>query len=197
MSRTADNKKPPQGMTRRALLRTGLRFAAIGGLAGGATALAGVGRSRRGNTVWQIDPYKCMRCGNCQTYCVLKPSAVKCVHAFPMCGYCEICTGFLPLGNIGNNEAAENQVCPTAAIKRTWVEQQFYEYRIDESLCVGCGKCVEGCSQRGNGSLFLQIRHDRCVNCNQCAIAAACPSRAISRVSASTPYIIKTRGHKA
>ena len=29
--------------------------------------------------------------------------------------------------------------------------------------------------------LFLQIRHDRCVNCNACSIADACPSRAIRR----------------
>jgi electron transport complex protein RnfB len=37
----------------------------------------------------------------------------------------------------------------------------------------------------------MQIRHDRCLNCNQCSIASVCPSDAISRVAASEPYKIK------
>jgi Na+-translocating ferredoxin:NAD+ oxidoreductase subunit B len=40
--------------------------------------------------VWQIDPFKCTQCGQCKTNCVLTPSASKCVHAFPMCGYCDL-----------------------------------------------------------------------------------------------------------
>ena len=43
--------------------------------------------------VWQLDPAKCISCGNCATYCVLDESAVKCVHNFTMCGYCDLCTG--------------------------------------------------------------------------------------------------------
>ncbi len=87
--------------------------------------------------------------------------------------------------------AAENQLCPTGAIERRFVEDPYYQYSIDEPLCIGCGKCVEGCEAFGNGSLFLQIRHDRCVNCNQCSIAAACPSDAFVRVPASKPYLLK------
>ena len=34
--------------------------------------------------VWQIDPYKCTACEQCKTSCVLTPSAVKCMNAFPM-----------------------------------------------------------------------------------------------------------------
>jgi electron transport complex protein RnfB len=39
--------------------------------------------------------------------------------------------------------------------------------------------------------LHLQIRHNLCLNCNQCSIASNCPSDAISRVPADEPYIIK------
>ena len=88
--------------------------------------------------------------------------------------------------------AAENQLCPTAAIKRTFVEDPYYEYTIDEKLCIGCAKCVEGCNRFGNGSLFLQIRHDRCVHCNECAIARTCPGDAFRRVPSNQPYLLKT-----
>jgi electron transport complex protein RnfB len=39
--------------------------------------------------------------------------------------------------------------------------------------------------------LFLQVRHDRCLNCNQCAIATVCPSGAFKRVPADHPYLFK------
>jgi electron transport complex protein RnfB len=142
--------------------------------------------------VWQIDPYKCVACGNCATYCVLEESAVKCVHAHEICGYCKICFGFFEPEPFAITEGAENQLCPTGALLRKYVEDPYYEYTIDESLCNGCGKCVKGCNAFGNGSLSLQVRHDRCVNCNECAIAAACPSGAFQRVPADHPYILKT-----
>ncbi len=143
--------------------------------------------------VWQIDPFKCTSCGRCATHCVLNPSAVKCVHAYPICGYCDLCGGYLKPGHIDRNTAAENQLCPTAAIKRRYIEAPYYEYSINEDLCIGCGKCVKGCSAFGNGSMHLQIKHDLCVNCNQCSIERVCPSDAIIRVVASKPYLIKDR----
>ena len=42
-----------------------------------------------------------------------------------------------------------------------------------------------------NGSLYLQVMHDRCVNCNECAIAVACPSDAFVNVASSKPYRMK------
>jgi electron transport complex protein RnfB len=108
-----------------------------------------------------------------------------------MCGYCRICFGFFGPEPHDINEGAENQLCPTGAIKRTFVEDPYYEYTIDEPLCMGCGKCVLGCNTFGNGSLFLQVRHDRCLNCNECSIAAACPSGAYKRVPADKPYLLK------
>jgi electron transport complex protein RnfB len=123
---------------------------------------------------------------------VLEQSAVKCVHAFAMCGYCNLCTGYFEPEPNALTTAAENQLCPTAAIQRTFIEDPYYEYTIDEKLCIGCAKCVEGCNRFGNGSLFLQIRHDRCVNCNECSIARTCPGDAFRRVPAKQPYLLKT-----
>jgi len=179
-------------VTRREFLTNGARGALLLGLGTSVGALTVRGRTK--DTVWQIDPNKCIACGNCATYCVLNPSAVKCVHAFAMCGYCDLCTGYFEPEPNALNTGAENQLCPTGAIKRAFVEDPYYEYTIDEALCIGCGKCVKGCNAFGNGSLFLQVRHDRCVNCNECSIAAACPSNAFTRVGADQPYLLKDRG---
>jgi electron transport complex protein RnfB len=182
-----------QNIDRRRFLRDGFWGACLAGVG----ALAGllVAKVRKTNTVWQIDPEICIACGNCATYCVLEESAVKCVHAYARCGYCRICFGFFGPEPFEITEAAENQVCPTGAIQRRFVEDPYYEYTIDESLCIGCGKCVKGCNTFGNGSLFLQVRHDRCLNCNECSIAAACPSGAYQRAPADKPYILKKVEH--
>jgi electron transport complex protein RnfB len=141
--------------------------------------------------VWQIDPYKCTSCELCKTSCVKTPSAAKCTNAFPKCGYCDFCPGYLRQGVKTFNTAAENQLCPTGAIKRKFIEEPYFEYTIDETLCDGCSKCVKGCADFGNGSLYLQIMHNLCVNCNHCAIARKCPSDAVIRVPANEPYIRK------
>ncbi len=143
--------------------------------------------------VWQIDPLKCTTCGQCKTHCVLTPSAVKCTHKYEMCGYCDLCGGYLRQGVRTISTGAENQICPVGAIKRVFIEEPYFEYTIDEELCDGCAKCVRGCLDFGNGSLYMQIRHDLCVNCNECSIARACPSNAVSRVSVDAPYNIKDR----
>lgn len=172
--------------TRRDFFRNGLRVAGLTG----AGVIAGVmtHRSSADDTVWQIDPRKCLNCSRCATHCVLEQSAVKCVNWFPICGYCDMCTGyFYPQPN-KQTTAAENQLCPTGAILRKFVEDPYYEYTIDESLCIGCAKCVEGCRVFGNGSFHLQVRHDRCLNCNECAIAKACPGDAFYRPPANDPY---------
>ncbi|MBN2216921.1 MAG: 4Fe-4S binding protein [Pirellulales bacterium] len=143
------------------------------------------------NNLWQIDPNKCVACGNCATHCVLDKSAAVCKHAFRMCGYCNLCTGYFEPEAAELTTGAENVLCPTGAIVRTFVEDPYYEYTIDEPKCIGCAKCVKGCIAFGNGSLYLQIDQDRCMHCNECAIAVACPSEAVRRVTAETPYLPK------
>jgi electron transport complex protein RnfB len=178
---------------RRQFLGNAARVSGLAVAAGAAGFLAG--RSGQADqTRWQIDPDKCIGCGNCATYCVLDESAVKCVQCFDMCGYCDICTGYFDTNYMDLSTAAENQLCPTGAVVRHFIEekagQRFYEYTIDLPLCIGCGLCVKGCALM-NGSLYLQVMHDRCVDCNECAIAAACPSRAFGRVPRETPYRMK------
>ena len=141
--------------------------------------------------VWQLNPNLCTQCEKCSTNCVLPLSAVKCVHSYSMCGYCDLCSGYLEPGAKSRDTGAENQLCPTGAIKRTYIEDPYFEYIIDEKLCIGCGKCVKGCGSFGNGSLYLQVRHDRCVNCNECSIARSCPAQAYKRVPSKTPYILR------
>ncbi|MBL7153515.1 MAG: ferredoxin [Phycisphaerae bacterium] len=182
----AENK---DDITRRRLLRNGLYGGCLAGLGGLGGYLAG--KTTAGDTVWQIDPYTCIACGNCATYCVLEESAVKCVQVYELCGYCDYCPGFHEPGAIALDWGAENELCPTGAIQRKFIEEPYFDYTIDESLCNGCGKCVKGCAAFGNGSFFLQVRHDRCLNCNECSIAAACPSRAFKRVPADSPYLLK------
>jgi Na+-translocating ferredoxin:NAD+ oxidoreductase subunit B len=179
-----DNK-----LKRREFLHKGMRLGIGLGLAGIGTVLAR--RATAGNLVWQLDSSKCVQCGRCATNCVLKPSAVKCVHVYNMCGYCDLCGGYLRPETRELNTAAESQLCPTSAIKRKFIEEPFFEYTIDEDLCIGCGKCVKGCGAFGNGSLQLQAVHSLCVNCNQCSIARACPADAWSRVPLSVPYMLR------
>ena len=186
--------KEKSKVTRRDFIRASLRGTCLLGL-GGAMGLL-FSRSQADDVVWQLDPYKCIACGRCADNCVLEVSAVKCVHKFAMCGYCKLCTGYFEPQPNALNTGAENQLCPTGAVERSFVEHPYYEYTIDESLCVGCGKCVKGCGMFGNGSLFLQVRHDRCLNCNRCSIAEACPSGAFERVSADHPYLLKGEDHK-
>jgi electron transport complex protein RnfB len=111
-----------------------------------------------------------------------------------MCGYCDLCGGyFRPEAKILTT-AAENQLCPTAAIERVFIEEPFFEYHIDEDLCIVCAKCVKGCGAFGNGSMQIQVNHSLCVNCNECSIARACPAEAFKRVPASDPYLFKGFG---
>lgn len=182
------------GSDRREFLKGGMRVAGLATLGAAGGFLMGR-QGAGGETRWQLDPNKCVACQNCATHCVLNESAVKCVQFFDMCGYCEVCTGYFAPDYLELNTAAENQMCPTGAIHRTFVEekagQKFFEYTIDVEACVGCGKCVRGCALM-NGSLYLQVDQSRCLNCNECAIAAACPTQAFDRVPPDQTHRLKS-----
>ena len=178
-----------KSQSRRKFIQNGVRLSLL--LSLGTVSAAALRRVTTDDYVWQIDPFKCTQCGRCATECVMTPSAVKCVHAFALCGYCDLCGGYLKPDPNARTTAAENQLCPTSAIQRKYIEEPYFEYTIDEDLCIGCAKCVKGCTSFGNGSLHLQIIHDICLNCNECSIARLCPSEAISRVPASEAYKVK------
>lgn len=183
------NEKSDNSVNRRDFIHKGLNTIAgftLGGIAG-----ILVSKSSSGEMVWQLDPNICVQCEKCSTNCVLPHSAVKCMHSYSMCGYCDLCSGYLQPGAKSRDTGAESQLCPTGAIKRIYIEDPYFEYTIDKNLCIGCGKCVKGCASFGNGSLYLQVQHDLCLNCNECAIARSCPSQAYRRVPASHPYILR------
>jgi Na+-translocating ferredoxin:NAD+ oxidoreductase subunit B len=185
----ATNESTPPRASRFEFIKEGaarlatLALGVVGGLA--------LFRSARANTVWQIDPTTCVHCEKCATECVVSPSAVKCVQLYPSCGYCRLCFGYFVPNAPHLTSAAENQLCPTGAIERLFVEDPYWEYNIKEDACIGCAKCVKACEQFGNGSFYLQVRHDRCVNCNDCSIARQCPSNSWHRVPADRPYKLK------
>ena len=178
-------------MERREFLRTCGSLLAGGSLVGLGGVLGSKASAVEGEMMWQIDPERCLQCGRCETECVMRVSAVKCFHANQVCGYCDLCGGYYREGVKELNTAAENMMCPTGAIQRRFIEEPYFEYTIDEALCTGCGKCVKGCSSFGNGSLFLQIQQELCLQCNECAIAKVCVSGAIQRVPVGTAYKLK------
>jgi electron transport complex protein RnfB len=163
-----------------------LGFVAIGGAAGLLTHRA------YGDAVYQVDPFKCTACDLCRTSCVLSHSAVKAVNDFDKCGYCMLCPAYFDVTSRPDEKGIPaGKVCPQDALKRRVVgkvdeedpNNNYYEYIIDETRCDGCGKCVKACKPpAGNGSLRLEIRYARCLECNECSIQIACPDHAIVRI---------------
>jgi electron transport complex protein RnfB len=175
-------KTQEQKQDRRDFLRSCLRWSGLAGLAMVAARLfAGTMRS----SVWQIDPRKCITCGNCETKCIKRVSAAKAVHIYSRCEYREDCPAYFL------SRESRTLRCPLNAIKRTHIEGNIYEYVVDAELCTGCQRCVEVCKARGNGAMTMQIRHDQCLNCNECALARGCPKKAITRFPPQTPYIME------
>lgn len=215
---TERNDCKSQPANRRSFLTIGLRAAGAAGLIGvvGAASYTKVRGGKNGDSaedgdqlirqadedimVWQLDPDRCIQCGKCETECVLDVSAVKAVNCYARCAMCDVCTGYFTTDEYRLNTSVENQLCPTSAIIRSFIREVdnelFFQYTIDEDLCIGCGKCVKGCAAM-NGSLYLQVRHDKCVNCNECAIAVACPADAFRRVPRTDATIRKKEAQAA
>jgi electron transport complex protein RnfB len=176
-----------------------LGFVTIGGAAG---LLA---KRASADAVYQVDPNKCTSCDLCRTSCVLPLSAVKAVNDFKRCGYCQLCPAYMDVTSQPDAMGVPTgRVCPQDALKRRVVgfedpddpNNNYYEYTVDETRCDGCGKCVKAClPPAGNGSLRLEIRYDRCVECNECAILLACPDKAIVRLEMPGLSPLPVEGH--
>ena len=187
---TENSGQEDKRLSRRSILKWSARGIGLASL-GSVTCLALQKNEADREYVWQIDPDKCTQCGICASKCVLQTSAVKCLHNFKSCGYCDLCFAWFDPVEGEPGTGAEDMLCPVNALKRKHIEDVYYEYEVDQDLCIGCGKCVMGCTTSGNGSLYLQIVRNICKNCNECAIGRECPADAIVRIPASRAYLHK------
>ena len=185
--------------TRREAVSRAIKGTVLAGLGGSAFFLV---QKANGQIVWQVDGARCVNsrvgevgvsaCNLCTTSCVVTLSAVRAVNDFSKCGRCNICPAYFNIKSaVGPDGLPSEKHCPRDAIKRKPIgavdpsdpANNFYEYVIDEQKCDGCGKCVMDCKEpMGLGSIKLKVRHDLCVNCNNCAISVACPKDAVVRL---------------
>ena len=177
-------------LSRRGFLRRGGQAFAVAAL-GGVTYRLVAGKNPDSDFVrpsaryaWRINTEKCSNCGKCEIACVRKPSAVKAVNDQSKCSNCVVCHGHLldestPTDKI---DTEGGRVCPYDAVIRQHFGGDYYLYSIDDKKCVGCGRCAARCEEDGTKSMFLIIRPDLCLNCNQCRIALECPEGAIERI---------------
>jgi len=83
-----DEKMENNKKSRRDFIRSGTRLSLL--LTLGVVGAIAAKNLTAEKYVWQIDPFKCTQCGRCATSCVMTPSAVKCIHAYNLCGYCDL-----------------------------------------------------------------------------------------------------------
>ena len=188
--------------TRRKMLGHAARGAALLGLGGTAGVLS---LKAHKSYAWVIEVHKCINsklgalgveiCERCATDCVITLSAVRAVNRFSACGRCYVCPAYYKITSaVGPDGLPSEKVCPRDAIERKaigWIDPEdpannFYEYVIDEKKCNGCGRCVMECKEpAGLSSITLEVRHNVCLDCNRCSIAAACPEEAFDRLPPS------------
>ena len=186
--------------SRRQFIDRSFRIIGLAGIGGASAVLV---RRAASSTVFQVDPSLCVACDLCRTSCVLSHSAVKAVNEFTKCGYCQLCPAYYDVTSQPDEMGLPTgKVCPRDALKRRVVgkideedpNNNYYEYTIDESLCDGCGKCIKACKPpAGNGALRLEVRYNRCLECDSCTIQIACPESAIVRIS--TPGLPPLENH--
>jgi len=189
-----------EDITRRDVLTKAVRGTVLLALGGGAAYLV---QKAHAQVVWQIDPARCVNsrlgevgveaCNLCTNECVVALSAVRAVNEYSRCGRCNICPAYFNITSAVDEKGLPSEkLCPRDAITRTAIGRidpedpanNFYEYVIDEAKCDGCGKCVMKCKEPlGLGSIVLRVRYDRCLNCNRCAIAKACPKEAFTQIA--------------
>lgn len=136
---------------------------------------------------WQINLDKCDFCGKCSVGCVQKPSAIKALNDQKKCSSGIVCYGYITDKNIPSEQIQHcaNLVCPERAVVRTPFSggaSGNFLYTIDQNRCTGCARCVLPCHDLCAQSMFLAIRPDLCLQCNDCTAARDCPHQAIERV---------------
>jgi electron transport complex protein RnfB len=137
--------------------------------------------------VWQIDPQKCAFCDKCEKSCVRKPSAVKAVNDQLKCSYCVVCYGHISDRYIASDkiDTEGRRVCPYDAVTRknySGGKDGYFIYDIDDKKCTGCGLCAKECNKKGTKSMYMIIRPDLCLLCNNCNIADVCPEGAVEKL---------------
>lgn len=136
------------------------------------------GDKKRKGESYQIDPEKCVACGNCAHNCVRQDiPAIQAINDQEKCGFCERCVAYFVEPENGS-ETGENLVCPYKALTRTRVDEFKYRYTVDHSKCRGCGRCVKLCKKKGQSSLKLFVNENLCLHCKTCSAKAACPHSA-------------------
>ncbi len=188
-----------KGISRREMLHRTVKGTALVGMGGAAAYLV---RKAHGELVWQVNASRCVNsrldavdaevCTLCTTRCVVAHSAVRAVNDYSRCGRCYICPAYFDINSAVDEQGLPSQkLCPRDAIERIPIGKidpedpanNFYDYIIDEEKCDGCGRCVLKCKEPlGLGSITLKVRYNKCVDCNHCAIATACPKDAVAQV---------------
>jgi len=75
-------------------------------------------------------------------------------------------------------EAACAVVCPAEAIS---FDEALHYWRVDETLCIGCGECVDACpfqAIRLDEATVLAAKCDLCLGAIHCV--EVCPTQALS-----------------
>jgi electron transport complex protein RnfB len=187
------------------------------------TVLAGIGgatiylvKKAKGELVWQVNASRCVNsrldavnaevCTLCTSNCVVALSAVRAVNDHSKCGRCNICPAYFDIDSaVDEYGLPSKKLCPRDAIERVPIGKidpedaanNFYDYIIDEEKCDGCGRCVLKCKEPlGLGSVTLKVRYNKCVDCNRCAIAHACPNDAVSQVPKKDGLQITLAAHE-
>ena len=157
-----------------------------------------------------VDVTKCSGCGMCEMACsfqrdkeysrfrsvikLMKEEALRLDYPVT-CITCCCCVEACPEGALSLTSKGliklDSEKCTGCRTCETACPVGVIEFDEKPLFCTNCGKCVKGCANFGNGSLYLQIKHELCVNCNQCSIAQSCPAQAIQRQPTSNPYILK------
>ena len=67
-------------------------------------------------------------------------------------------------------------LCPLGAFYSLFNRFSFFQMRLDESRCVGCGRCERSCPMAVE--VTRDINSPECIRCGKCR--SVCPTGAIS-----------------